>query len=49
VWANLQGILKRLYISIPNHNFILFFFEAEIRRSISSFAIKEKWIEVISI
>lgn len=23
--ANLQNILKRLYISIPNHNFILFF------------------------
>ena len=49
MWGNLKNIIKRIYYSIQNKNFVLFLKEAEFRREISGLANNIKWQNFVDI
>ena len=48
-WGNLKSIIKNLYYSVPNSNFILFLHEEECRCSLSWFSDIKKWSEFMDV
>ena len=42
IWADIKVLIKKIYHKIPSKNFVYFLREAEYRRSLKSYNIKEK-------
>ena len=48
LWAHLKNIIKNIYHTIPNENFVLFLRESEFRRNINLLSLNERWEEIFN-
>lgn len=48
LWAQLKNIIKNIYHTIPNENFVLFLLESEFRRNINLLSLNERWEEIFN-